>query len=893
MDIGIDLGTTSSVVAVNGRVALRGEYPEGIALDNCDVTVVPTPQGDQTFPSAVWEDPDTPGAFLIGYEALVKADAGEAPILFSKRKIGTAEEIPMHDHMMLARDAAVVILKYMKECAEQALGEPVERAVVSHPAYFDRSQVEETRQAAIAAGFDMSRPEQMLMEPVAAALAYTRTDKRDPLRILTYDLGGGTFDVTYLERRGGIIFMRAFDGDHLLGGYNFDRELLHWLLNRIRSKGREIVLDETKPQDRGRLARLLRLAEATKIKLAGAPSDDTRIEIRAPDVLVDVNGRTVPILESISRREFVALIHPLLEMTIEQSRRAMKKADVQCRDLDEIILVGGSTYGPWVQNLIADSFPGARFSLFHPDLCVAAGAAIHAHMVLPSLVHISKYRVLLNVSEKSVLDQIDVIGQISGGPVKGLDVALLLPNGRQLGPQTVSANGQFRFTDVRLAEEGVTRFSLCVYKGTEDTVLKHDFGVLYAPMSTDATTITTVLPKPLFLETLDGLVALAPEGISLPTKCDQVLVRDNDNPNIFVRIFQEDRPIGGIRIENIPAEGGRGSRVELECIVTEKNQITGEAKIISPSGRLIKTTEVLVTFDVPKVPDISMLRNHFEQLNYEYNMILRDSADRRLTHHLDLTARPLIDRISHLFEQQPVERQEINAALMQLERVILPAADPMVPAKKHFIDLLDSCRKAIALMSAEAETVLTQAKVSGPSATWRKGTARQRQPTDHAGRPDAAVLAKAKDTLRKCEQCAKILERVEKNGLRAHERRDRKAWAEANDTLAGIQSRLRNQSGAAHDSALMKFIVAMDVDSEMSRLVAQHRRLEQEGRMDDWNAEIQRLASCISQIRRAVMEIGEDQPADRVRAQLAVLLTQQLKPVRQAIDRLGVDTHKK
>ena len=220
MDIGIDLGTTFSVIAVNGKVDLMPDYPggPGVYLADCDVTVVPSLRGENTFPSVMIPDPDNPANWLFGSDALQKEEEGYAPVLFSKRKIGTLEEIPVETGTVTAREVAARFLRHMKECAELALGQPIMRAVVTHPAYFDRGAVEETREAAQQAGFDMSLPQQMLMEPTAAALAYTRTDTRDPLRILTYDLGGGTFDVTYMERIDGVIQIRSFDGNHLLGG---------------------------------------------------------------------------------------------------------------------------------------------------------------------------------------------------------------------------------------------------------------------------------------------------------------------------------------------------------------------------------------------------------------------------------------------------------------------------------------------------------------------------------------------------------------------------------------------------------------------------------------------------------------------------------------------------
>jgi len=382
MDIGIDLGTTFSVIAVPGRVELSAGYPaQGEYLEECDVTIIPMPDASQTFPSVLWEDPDNPGELVSGMDAKQAAERGGDPILWSKRKIGTTELLPMGTRQLTAKAVATEVLKALKQAAEQALGQPVRRAVVTHPAYFDRNQVDETRLAAQAAGFDMALPEQMLMEPVAAALAYVRSDERDPLKVMIYDLGGGTFDVTILERRGGVINVKAFDGDHLLGGANFDRKLMQWLLARLQEKGRRIPYDEANPEHRGWRAQLLQLMEQTKERLSRTRTKKQKVDIRC-DFLLDEAGRRVQVLEQITQEEFVALIREELDVTLESSRRCLEKADLQAEDLDYLLLVGGSTYGPWVDDSVREAFAGVDIIQFRPDLCVAAGAAIQARLLV-------------------------------------------------------------------------------------------------------------------------------------------------------------------------------------------------------------------------------------------------------------------------------------------------------------------------------------------------------------------------------------------------------------------------------------------------------------------------------------------------------------------------------
>jgi molecular chaperone DnaK len=279
-DLGIDLGTSNCVIAIKGRVDLDPSYPQARYIEECDTTIIPTPDGHPTFPSVFWVDPEDPNRIIIGTEAKQQAETGSAPIMFSKRSIGTKEPLTLHDRTYTAKEVATHILRHLKQCAERALGRPVRRAVITYPAWFGPIQTQETREAAIAAGFNMDDPRQMMMEPAAAALAYTHSVQEGPITIVTYDLGGATFDVTVLQRKQGVTRVLSFDGDHLLGGYNFDRVLVQWILRKLREKGHVISYDETNPEDRARHARLLQLAEEVKMRLSAHPN----LPAREPDI---------------------------------------------------------------------------------------------------------------------------------------------------------------------------------------------------------------------------------------------------------------------------------------------------------------------------------------------------------------------------------------------------------------------------------------------------------------------------------------------------------------------------------------------------------------------------------------------------------------------------------
>jgi len=900
MDIGIDLGTTYSIIAVNGQVRLADDYPPGHYLADCDVTIIPTPEGELLFPSAVWQEPNNPGEFLIGLEALQKADEGEAPILFSKRKMGTSEQLLLHERKVMARDVAREILKYLKSCAEQALGQQVHRAVVTHPAYFDRSQVEETRLAAIEAGFDMSLPEQMLMEPVAAALTYARTDTRDPLRLLTYDLGGGTFDVTYVERRGGVISMLAFDGHHLLGGYNFDREIIHWLLKGLEAKGRYITFDENNPVDRGRLAQMLRLAEDTKIRLAKSSGDDVKVEIRAPNLLVDTSGRRVSVLESLTRNDFAGLIRPYLEETVQCCKNALRKAQADESKLDEILLVGGSSYGPWVSKILQEGFPELTPKLFWPDLCVGVGAALHAALVLPTIItqtpspaqmeESSPLQVILEVPAKSVTDIINITGRVvqSGKPRLGdLSVTLSLPTKRCLGPEPLSSQGRFLFADVDLFDRLPNQFILCLQDAEGRNLLEHPFEIIFAPETTDVTTISTVLPKPLYLETLDGLVPLAQEGAVLPARCHVILVRDNDNPSISIRIFQQRDPIGAIRIEDIPPEGGRNSKVDLTVIVNEKNQIVGNVRIINPAGQLVKEAPVQVGFDIPETPELAALMDQFASLQMRYLEVVDEEEEDEEQRSLLARANLVIERVSQLLNRQPLDRQEVHAELQKLFHLLNPISDDMEPNRKRFVSKLESCKKSVGEMVNQAQEVLMAGE-----GEWDEGRTKS-QDSKASEDIDATLIAKAKGNLQKAEYFARRLARVESEGLPAHESKDRKTWARVNDELDALAAQLDKTPPLELSGFILKLVAFMHFDQGEGLLDRKEREVEQKGLLGDWHDYIAQLRTEIDNLRQQVIAIDDDLPTPQVRAQLGVIIVQKLKPIEDRIRNIGIDTRKK
>ncbi len=805
MDIGIDLGTTFSVIAVKGKMQLTEGYPPPLYLPECDVTIIPTPEGDYTFPSVFWVDLDDPEFPVIGIEAVQKAEEGLSPIMFSKRSIGTDEALKINDRTFTAKEVATHILRYLKSCAEKALGEPINRAVVTHPAYFDRNQIQETKDAAIAAGFDMSCPEQVMMEPVAAALAYMQGDIRDPLRVMTYDLGGGTFDVTILERSQGVTTMKGFDGDHLLGGYNFDRELVQWILGRLSEAGRVIPYDENNPEDRGRRARLLQLAESIKIKLTEQRSSKVYVPIKAPDILIDSNGKKVQILDRINREEYAKLIKEHLDRTIDCCYRALAKAKMDAKDLDAVLLVGGSTYGQWVIEAVQDAF-SVEVEPYNPDLCVAAGAAIQA-AELPPIGHGLGIKVIMDLQPWSELSFINIAGKVKADDGSDLDesnrvglkVLLTTPEGVTLEPCPLGQGGTFLFEDIELRKGKVNKLTIQVVDDEGRERFVETFSVKHVQEDDQrecviaSKDIEQVLPKPLYLETAEGLKPLAMEGDPLPARCEMIGKRLWSNSSLRINVWQEDKKVGEIVVNDIPEDAGEGCPVVVTVEITRNNEMRGTAKVLTRTGSVAVECPVHIIFPPIKLPTLSVLKAQFEELKAQREQleILSDDPEYRLL--LAGQGNNIIKMLEKLFNEMQPDVQEIHRSLKKLDHIVNPPLDDMDPPRAAFRRMIEECDQLLSV----------------------HGTDPQLQPL------------------------RTMLKNIEADGNDAFNTKNHKKWTIANENLVKLRNRIENiirgpvEPGPPRQlppTPILKDYFKMEVDQLRASLDA--KRMELENRSD-------------------------------------------------------------
>ena len=344
--IGIDLGTTNSCVAI-----LEGGEP----------VVIANAEGSRTTPSVVAFTKD--GERLVGQIAKRQAITNPDRTISSiKRKMGTNEKVTIDSKQYNPQEISAMILQKLKADAEAYLGETVTQAVITVPAYFSDSQRQATKDAGRIAGLEVER---IINEPTAASLAYG-LDKNDSHKILVYDLGGGTFDVSILEIGDGVFEVLATNGDTKLGGDDFDDRIINYIAESFK---KENGIDLTK--DRMAFQRLKEAAEKAKIELSGAMSSN----INLPFITADSTGpKHLDI--TLTRAKFDELTADLVEKTIVPLRNALKDAGLTCEQIDKVILVGGSTRIPAVQAAVKRVTGKEPFKGINPDECVAIGAAI-------------------------------------------------------------------------------------------------------------------------------------------------------------------------------------------------------------------------------------------------------------------------------------------------------------------------------------------------------------------------------------------------------------------------------------------------------------------------------------------------------------------------------------
>ena len=354
--VGIDLGTTNSAVAY---------------INKGKPVIIPSPDKKRIIPSVVLID--LQGNIIVGEDARAALIAmPDRTIAAVKRKMGSKDRINIAGQALLPQELSALILKELKKYVDERFGPGEKEAVITVPAYFTDEQRRATKQAGELAGFIVER---IINEPTAAALAFGLANRKKDRHILVYDLGGGTFDVSVVEMMSGILEVKASTGNNHLGGEDFD-----WLLVDYMAS---LMMTENKPDPRLDLrakALLKQEAEHIKIKL----STEESVKVFLPLVTIQDN-LPVGINTEITRDQFVRLVEPLLSETMTHVQQVLKDANLTASDIDEILLVGGSTRIPYVHKQISNFFDKEPLTNVNPDEAVALGAAVQAGLKSGSL----------------------------------------------------------------------------------------------------------------------------------------------------------------------------------------------------------------------------------------------------------------------------------------------------------------------------------------------------------------------------------------------------------------------------------------------------------------------------------------------------------------------------
>jgi len=365
--IGIDLGTTNSCVAV-----MEGSEP----------VVIPNSEGRRTTPSIVAfvgderkvGDPAKRQAITNPTKTIysikrfmgetcdrVKTEVNRVP--YKVECVNNLPKVKIDDRNFTPQELSAIVLQKMKKTAEEYLNQEITEAVITVPAYFSDSQRQATKEAGEIAGLNVKR---IINEPTAAALAYGLDKKKSDSKVAVFDLGGGTFDISILELGDGVFEVKSTNGDTHLGGDDFDQEIINWLADEFK---KEFNVDLRK--DPMALQRLKEAAEKAKIEL----SSSSQTEINLPYIM-PIDGIPQHLVRSITRAQFEQLCDHLIRRAIEPCKKALSDAGMKTSDIDEVILVGGSTRIPAIQKVVEDFFGKAPSKGVNPDEVVAVGAAI-------------------------------------------------------------------------------------------------------------------------------------------------------------------------------------------------------------------------------------------------------------------------------------------------------------------------------------------------------------------------------------------------------------------------------------------------------------------------------------------------------------------------------------
>lgn len=707
---GIDLGTTNSVIAV------PGEYPEAGAVFG-DITVISDEFDRFTHASAVCS---VEGELTTGNEALEMARQGYTPARFVKKYMGAVKASRIGDKDFTPEEVSALVLRHLVTFAEKRLGVKIDRVVITHPAYFDGLAIQATRRAGQLAGLEVL---DLIEEPTAAAIAYVMGDDGDnepqedasgapataagdgnvrPLRVLVYDLGGGTFDITLLERSGSSFRRQRCGGNRELGGFNIDRKIALKMLEAMQGKGYRIVIDADHPERDPRWATLMYYAERMKCELGkNAP----RADVIQASVFQDDSQprRAVQLRFSMTQGEFRELIKPEVDETIRETRRVLAEAKVAPEDVGMLVLVGGSCRIVAIRERLKSEFGiEPQYDEDVLDLSVAVGAAAVARTF-----GTREGNVTLRPLPAETPDLILAVeGEVAATP-KCRTVANLVVtvSGGQGEPATTltGPNGKF-FLEVPLQPEGVNQLEIVIQAADGNTLFSRSAAVIQAidAKRMDRLEQRPMLAQAISVQTRRGLEEIAREGVNLPFKGSQKFRTKVELTTVPVTFYQDNVELTNVEVTGFSRPIPAGSAVEVELSITKEYQLTVTVNV--PSANIKKTEQLKLS--PLQIPTIEQLRKDFPDQCRQFNEQVKNSPTGERTASFAAEGYRLIDETEQLLGEQLPEALRIFLNIKRLAMLTLkmPRVAVFDPPKNALVDLLTQCRELLpAALSRQPE----------------------------------------------------------------------------------------------------------------------------------------------------------------------------------------------
>ena len=785
---GIDLGTCQSCICIPAREGRRDDGPVELIRDSL---------GRKITPSVVTEDSN--GKIIVGHEAKERAGFIPKPIFFIKRSMGSDHKEKLCGKDWAPEEISAEILKHLMNISNEYLHDPITEAVICVPAYFDLNQSQATRKAGELAGLKVLN---VLAEPIAAALSYLENRRAEDLNIFCYDLGGGTFDATVLQQRQGQISVLAFGGDQFMGGCDFDSLLAKHILNKLQNLGYKLDLDPNNNEDDDtRYQILLMIAEEAKIELSkkvsctlwkpkifqdqiGRPVQldmiITRKEFEAliacgtdQDICHDEyhkfeefckdylhNGKcAAEIVKKALQRERVKekdiseerIMDYLkdLEREIRQGQASVKKticlsilslikSGLFPQQINNIIMVGGSSYIPLVQQELKNLF-GNEPELVDPDTSIARGAALKADELsqrLPDGLSLSK------IPKATAANTLNIKGSLNAEilQVSFSGLRLLLER-RDLmyeaQGQVDPVKGTFEFKKVELQKGVENHFNLSVLDGSNSTIRTHEFSILSTEDSPPPPTKTDFITKPIYIETIHGRELVFKEGERIPIS-HKTTKETTERGNVRIPIYEGIEERGVILIEDLNPELPEGTSVEISIEVDKDQNLRGEAKVPLDGNKSGHVTIQITRLEVQSIEELRVKFN-IERDGYKEAFEFA-SEDKKLMY--SRKGPLLISKIEKELDNIPPILSKIAPMLFELQAMIKDLKKRIIfdPRKEVFENNIKSAK------------------------SWDKGNKRTGE-----------------------------ISTIEEHGMKAYDEKDISTWKEANTNLDRLVSALAKE----------------------------------------------------------------------------------------------------